>query len=218
MRLRISPEVAARVLGPLVSTLARTWRIESVHPERWAGLVDAGRPYVFLLWHDALLPLLWWHRGRGVTIVVSEAQDGQYLAEYARRIGYREARGSSTRGGVRALLAVVKVLRAGGVAAFTPDGPRGPRREFKGGVLLAAQRGGATVLPLHAGADRAWRLDSWDRFLVPKPFARVRIVYGTPIEVGPGDDGMTAARIRAEAELGDVVREAKWDDGVTDTA
>jgi lysophospholipid acyltransferase (LPLAT)-like uncharacterized protein len=217
LKIAVPPGAAARVLGPLVSTLARTWRVEAVHEERWRGLVEAKQPHVFLLWHDALLPLLWHHRGRGVTIVVSEAQDGQYLAEYARRIGYREARGSSTRGGVRALIGVVKALRAGGVAAFTPDGPRGPRREFKGGVLLAAQRGGATVLPLHAGANRAWRLASWDRFLVPKPFARVRIVYGTPFEVGPGEAGIAAARIRALAELDGAVREVKWDDGATDT-
>jgi lysophospholipid acyltransferase (LPLAT)-like uncharacterized protein len=218
LKITISPGVAARVLGPLISTLARTWRVETVHAERWRGLVEEHRPHVFLLWHDALLPLLWWHRGRGVTIVVSEAQDGQYLSEYARRIGYREARGSSTRGGVRALIAVVKVLQAGGAAAFTPDGPRGPRREFKGGILLAAQRGGAVVVPLHAGADRAWKLSSWDRFLVPKPFARVRIVYGMPFEVEPGEAGIAAARIRAEAELAGAVREVEWDDGATDTA
>ncbi len=218
MKISIPPRVAARILGPLISTLARTWRVETVHAERWRTLVDEHRPHVFLLWHDALLPLLWWHRGRGVTIVVSEAQDGQYLAEYARRIGYCEARGSSTRGGVRALIGVVKALRAGGAAAFTPDGPRGPRRELKGGVLLAAQRGGAMVLPLHAGADRAWRLASWDRFLVPKPFARVQIVYGMPFEVEPGQTGIAAARIRAEAELAGAVREVKWDDGATDTA
>ena len=217
MKLAISPKLAARLLGPLVSALARTWRVETVHEERWQALVDAGTPHVFLLWHDALLPLLWRHRGRDVTIVVSEAQDGQYLSEYARRIGYREARGSSTRGGVRALVGVVKALRAGGVAAFTPDGPRGPRRELKGGVLLAAQRGGGVVLPLHAGASQAWRLASWDRFLVPKPFARVRIVYGTPFEVGPGEDGLAAAHLRAETELAGAVREVRWDDGATDT-
>lgn len=218
MKLAISPKLAARVLGPLVSALARTWRVETVHEERWRALVDARRPHVFLLWHDALLPLLWRHRGRDVTIVVSEAKDGQYLSEYARRIGYREARGSSSRGGVRALIGVVKTLRAGGVAAFTPDGPRGPRRELKGGVLLAAQRGGGLVVPLHAAASRAWRLASWDRFLVPKPFARVRIAYGTPFEVGSGEEGLAAARVRAEAELAGAVREARWDDGATDTA
>ena len=218
MKIAVSPRVAARILGPVISSLARTWRVETVHAERWQGLVESHRPHVFLLWHDALLPLLWWHRGRGVTIVVSEAQDGRYLAEYALRIGYRQAIGSSTRGGVRALMGVVKALRDGGTAAFTPDGPRGPRREFKGGILLAAQRSGAVVLPLHAGADRAWHLSSWDRFLVPKPFARIRIVYGTPFEVEPGEQGLAAARVRAEAELNGVVGEVQWDDGATDTA
>ena len=74
------------------------------------------------------------------------------------------------------------------------------------------------VVPLHAGADRAWRLGSWDRFLVPKPFAKIRIAYGTPFEVAAGEEGIAAARIRAEAELADVVREVQWDDGATDTA
>jgi lysophospholipid acyltransferase (LPLAT)-like uncharacterized protein len=101
--------------------------------------------------------------------------------------------------------------------AFTPDGPRGPRREFKGGVLLAAQRGGGVIMPLHAAADRAWRLDSWDRFLIPKPLARVRIAYGTPFTVGPGEEGIALARTRAEAELANLVDEVGWDDGATGT-
>ena len=217
MKFPLSPRATVSLLGPAVSLLARSWRIDTVHDERWRSVAASGRPHVFLLWHDALLPLLWQHRGMGVTIVVSEAQDGQYLAEYARRIGYRQARGSSTRGGVRALLGAVKALRTGGAAAFTPDGPRGPRRQFKGGVLVAAARGGATVVPLHAGAARAWYLDSWDRFMVPKPFALVRIVYGQPFEVESGGAGLEAAEARARAELASAVREAEWDDEATVT-
>ena len=217
MKLDVAPRLAAALFGPLISLLARTWRVEMVNQDRWLAVARSGRPHVFLLWHDVLLPLLWQHRGRGVTIVVSEAQDGQYLAEYARRIGYREAKGSSSRGGVRALLGAVKALKAGGSAAFTPDGPRGPRREFKGAVLMAAARGGATVVPLHAGADRAWRLRSWDRFMIPKPFARVRIVYGMPFEVAEGEAGIGAALARAGAELAYAAREVQWDDEATAT-
>ena len=217
MKLPVSPRAAALLAGPLVALLARSWRVTTSGEERWRALADAGRPHVFLLWHDALLPLLWKHRGRQVTIVVSDARDGRYLAEFARRIGYREARGSSTRGGVRALVGAVKALRAGGVIAFTPDGPRGPRRQLKGGVLLAAQRGDAPVVPLHASADRAWRLGSWDRFMIPKPRARVRIAYGVPFQVGPGAEGLESARLRAEQELTQLVREAGWDDGATVT-
>lgn len=218
MKVRVAPRTAARVLGPVVSLLARSWRIESHGEERWRALAAEGRALLFLLWHDALLPLLWKHRGQQVTIVVSDAPDGRYLAAYAARLGYREARGSSSRGGVRALLGAVKAMRGGGAAAFTPDGPRGPRRELKGGALLAAQRAGVPVLPLHAHADRAWRLASWDRFLIPKPFARVRIVYGLPFHVEVGSEGLARAEERALAGLDEAVREAECRDGAIATA
>jgi hypothetical protein len=217
VRLGLAPSVVVTLGGPLVTLLARSWRVETRGEASWRALADAGKPHVFLLWHDALLPLLWQHRGRQVTIVVSEARDGQYLSEFARRIGYREARGSSTRGGVRALVGAVKALREGRPVAFTPDGPRGPRREFKGGVLLAAQRGGAPVVPLHAATDRAWRLNSWDRFMVPKPGARVRIAYGEPFMVGEGEEGLARAREQSMAALDRLVREIEWADGATAT-
>jgi len=215
----VKPPVSlvAGLAGPLLGLLTRSWRVE-VHGEApWRALADHGKPYVLLCWHDALLPLLWWHRRRGITIVVSEARDGRYLAAWARRLGYSESRGSSTRGGVRALLGAVKALRAGRPAAFTPDGPRGPRRVFKDGALLAAQRGMASVVAVHAGASRAWRLRSWDRMLVPQPFARVRIAYGAPVEVGPGKAQLVAARERVLQQLAHAVREVRWDDAATPT-
>jgi lysophospholipid acyltransferase (LPLAT)-like uncharacterized protein len=186
MKWRPSPKIAAVVAGPLISLLARSWRVELVEADRWRELAAGSRPFLFLLWHEVLLPLLWHHRRQGVAIVVSEARDGRYLAEYAARIGYRLLFGSSTRGGARALLQAVKALEEGAPVAFTPDGPRGPRRELKPGVIAAAERSGALVLPIHATADRAWRLRSWDRFMIPKPFARVRIGYGAPLEIPPG--------------------------------
>jgi lysophospholipid acyltransferase (LPLAT)-like uncharacterized protein len=217
MRIEAPPGLVAWTAGPLVSLLARTWRIETVAEPPWSRIERDRIPYVLLCWHDGLLPLLWQHRHRGITMVVSEARDGRYLAAYARRLGYREAWGSSTRGGVRAMLGAVRALRAGGGAAFTPDGPRGPRRAFKGGALLAAQRGAAEVIPMHAGAERGWRLSTWDRMLVPKPFARVRVAYGDRFRVEPGEAGLAAARERALVELAAVVREVQWDDGATPT-
>ncbi|MEO6056134.1 MAG: lysophospholipid acyltransferase family protein [Gemmatimonadales bacterium] len=171
---------------------------------RWRPLYEARRPHVFLLWHEVLLPLLWQHRRQSIVIVVSEARDGQYLADFAASLGYRAVRGSSTRGGARALLGAVRDLQAGSAVAFTPDGPRGPRRELKPGVVAAAQRGGGTIVPLHAEADRAWRLDSWDRLVIPKPGARVRIVYGRPFEVAPGAEGLAAGLVDAEARLREI--------------
>lgn len=194
--------------GPALKALAASWRITTVHEERWRRLYEARRPHVFLLWHEALLPLLWQHREQSIAIVVSEARDGQYLADFAASLGYRAVRGSSTRGAARALLGAVRELQAGHAVAFTPDGPLGPRRELKPGVVAAAQRGGGVIIPLHAEADRAWRLDSWDHFMIPKPGARVRIVYGRPFEVSAGDAGLTAGLSDAEERLREIAGSA----------
>lgn len=203
MKWRPSPVWVARLFGPVLSLLARTWRVEVRAEGRWRSLATGGGGYIFLLWHEALLPLLWKHRHQGIAIVVSEANDGRYLAEYARRIGYRCLSGSSTRGGVRALVGAMKALEQGIPVAFTPDGPRGPRREVKPGMLAAAVRTGRPILPIHAEADRAWRLRSWDRFMIPKPFARVRIGYGEPFGAGPetGPSLVSAALHAVEQEI-----------------
>jgi lysophospholipid acyltransferase (LPLAT)-like uncharacterized protein len=194
-----------RVLaGPAVKILASSWRIRTVHEERWRPIYEAHRPHVFLLWHEALLPLLWQHRHQAITIVVSEARDGQYLADLAGSLGYGAVRGSSRRGAARALLGAVRELQAGGAVAFTPDGPTGPRRELKPGAVAAAQRGGGVVVPLHAEASRSWRLSSWDRLLIPKPAARVHITYGRPFEVAAGKDGLARGVADAVERLGEI--------------
>jgi len=204
VRLRVSPRAVRASAIPAIRLLARTWRIRTEHEERWRALLAAGRTHVFLLWHEALLPLLWHHRGQNVVIVVSEAREGQYLADLGTVLGYRLVRGSSTRGASRALLGAVRELREGHSVAFTPDGPRGPRRELKPGVVAAAQRGGATIIPVHAEASRAWRLHSWDRFMIPKPAARVTVRYGRPFEVAPGESGLADGMAEAERRLEEI--------------
>jgi lysophospholipid acyltransferase (LPLAT)-like uncharacterized protein len=211
--LKLSPAAARPLISSAVRGLASSWRIRLVHEERWQAFYDQRRPVVFLLWHEALLPLLWQHRGQGIAIVVSEARDGQYLFELAGSLGYRAVRGSSTRGGTRALLGAVRELQAGRSIAFTPDGPRGPRRELKPGVIAAAQRGGGVIVPIHAEADRAWRLHSWDRFMIPQPLARVLITYGRPFEVGRGEDGFAVGLEQAALRLAEVSRKDAWVDG-----
>jgi lysophospholipid acyltransferase (LPLAT)-like uncharacterized protein len=204
VRLRVSPRAVRASAIPAIRLLARTWRIRTEHEERWRALLAAERTHVFLLWHEALLPLLWHHRGQNVVIVVSEAREGQYLADLGTVLGYRLVRGSSTRGASRALLGAVRELREGHSVAFTPDGPRGPRRELKPGVVAAAQRGGAMIIPVHAEASRAWRLHSWDRFMIPKPAARVTVRYGRPFEVGPGESGLADGMAEAERRLEEI--------------
>ena len=206
MRLKVPPAAARLVSGAAVRMLASSWRIKVTHEQRWRDVSRTGRPCVFLLWHETLLPLLWHHRYQGVTLLISEARDGQYLSDLGAALGYKAVRGSSTRGGARALLGAVRQLQAGRSVAFTPDGPRGPRRELKPGVVAAAQRGGGVIVPVYAEADRAWRLHSWDRFMIPKPLARVRITYGRPFEVAEGEAGLAEGVTRAVDGLHEVSR------------
>ena len=143
----------------------------------------AKHSFIFSLWHGHLLPLLWYHRDQGVVVLISEHRDGELVARAASSLGFGLIRGSTTRGAGRALISIVRVLQAGGEVAITPDGPRGPAAKFAPGALVAAHRSDSFILPVVAVADRAWRLKSWDRFLIPKPFARVTIAYGNPTKV-----------------------------------
>jgi len=178
------------IAAPLLRSLSRSWRFRTVGEERWKAAVADPRPFVFVLWHESILPLLWWHRDQGIAVVVSQGREGKYVGDYASRLGYRLIPGSSSRGGPRALLGAVRMLEEGATVAITPDGPKGPRREMKPGAVQAAQRAGAQLVPLHAVARPAWRAGSWDRLTIPKPRAEVVVGYGEPFVVGAGDDAV----------------------------
>lgn len=209
MKLAI-PRSVVRVAGsPIVDALARSWRFSTIGEERWQQVLAAGDPYILMLWHEALVPLLWHHRHRQIAIIVSKAREGRYLSDYASRVGYRILSGSSSNGGARALLGAVRALEEGKPVAITPDGPRGPRRQLKPGVMQAAQRSGAWVVPLHARCASAWCLDSWDRLRVPRPRSRIMVGYGKPFRVEPGAAALAescqqgvAAMQRLESEMG----------------
>lgn len=175
---------AALLLGrAALHALGRTWRIKTVHTQGLDKLRAAGDAFIYALWHGQLLPLLWQHRGEGVMVLISEHRDGEMVAQAAESLGYGLIRGSTTRGGGRALIGIVRALQAGKRVAITPDGPKGPPRKFAPGALVAAQRSDSFILPVAVSASRAWHLRSWDRFMIPKPFAQLTIAYGTPTRV-----------------------------------
>lgn len=177
----------------LIRLLAMTWRMRADNDSAVRAARASGQRVIFTLWHGELLPLLWYHRNQGIAVVISEHRDGEIIAQIAERLGYATVRGSSSRGGSRALIGLMRALESGLDGAVTPDGPRGPAHVFAPGAAIASQRTGVPLLPIRASAARAWRLKSWDRFLVPKPFATVRVTYGalTPV---------TAASAREAAE------------------
>jgi hypothetical protein len=133
-----------------------------------------------------MLPLLYHHRDEGVSVLISEHRDGELIARVAESLGFRTVRGSTSRGASRALVALSRELAAGRDVAITPDGPRGPARSFAPGALIAAQRASAPVVAVGVAADSAWRLGTWDRFKIPRPFSRVRIAYSDPVTVNAG--------------------------------
>jgi lysophospholipid acyltransferase (LPLAT)-like uncharacterized protein len=190
-----SSKAALLVGRGFLHVLARTWRVRVINGDYVRDLRRARNPFIFALWHGHLLPLLWHHRGEGVLVLISEHRDGELVARTAESLGYGLIRGSTTRGAERALITLVRELQAGHEVAITPDGPRGPAATFASGALVAAQRSDSFILPVAASADRAWRLRSWDRFMIPKPFARVTVAYGAPAKV-------LATTPRAAAEEG----------------
>ena len=193
-RLPLKTRLTVVLLGLVLRLLARTWRFEVRNGEVLRRLRASRTPVMLLLWHGQMMPILWQHRGQGIAILISEHRDGEIIARIAHSLGLRSVRGSTSRGGARALLALSGVLTSGGDVAVTPDGPRGPAGHFAPGALIAAQRGGGAIVTIGAYASRAWRLKSWDRFMIPKPFSRVRIAYRGPVTVPPGSGRLASDR------------------------
>lgn len=190
MKLRWAEPVAAAVGPMVVQALAATWRIRVTGVEHLRALREARRPFVFVLWHSRILPLLFHHRREEIVLLISRHRDGEYLANLAERWGYRSVRGSTKRGGEVGLLGIVRALQGGAVVAITPDGPRGPAEQVQAGAVAAAQHAGVPLLPIGARPSSAWWLGSWDRMCIPKPFSGVDVVYGPPLEVAPGKEGL----------------------------
>lgn len=193
-------ETKARLVAGLgggsLTALLKTvrWTVSGrEHYDLWWG---AGRPVVFVLWHGRLLPCSFYHRGEGLATLISQHQDGDYVAGVVESWwGFEAIRGSSTRGGSAALRRIVRTLKGGTAVAITPDGPQGPRQKMKPGPLLAAQLAGVPIIPVSAGGGPAWWVGGWDRFMIPRPFSRVHLRYGEPVMVPRDADAAEIDRL-----------------------
>lgn len=168
----------------LLRLLACTWRVQR-HGRAGGDILRAPGPWIIALWHGRMLvPMpLSEHKGRGIAILVSPSDDGTLVEMALSKFGYTVIRGSSSRGGARAMREMAGALRQGRPVVVTPDGPRGPRHAMNVGVAWLARETQAPILSCAIAVDRAWRLRSWDRFTIPKPFARIFIRYGDPVRV-----------------------------------
>jgi lysophospholipid acyltransferase (LPLAT)-like uncharacterized protein len=181
------------ILGVVVMRLLGwTWRVRRSGGEEVASRLAQGLPNLYAFWHGHLLPLVIEHAGERSAILVSSHRDGEIITRVARAFGLGAIRGSTSRDAPGALRAMVRTLRGGCTVAVTPDGPRGPAREFSPGPAIASFETGVPVILIAVAADRAWRLRTWDRFMIPKPFARVVVCYQPSIAV-PGPTARDAA-------------------------
>jgi lysophospholipid acyltransferase (LPLAT)-like uncharacterized protein len=193
----------------LLSFIGLTSKITyDIHPQTDAFFRER-RPIIYTFWHRYQLLLCYDRRGRGINVLVSQSKDGELIARVLLMFGFKCVRGSSSRGGVAALLKMIELLRSGDWGAFTPDGPRGPFRSVQPGVVAAAQKSGAPIIPIGWAGTKVKTLNTWDKFLIPLPFGRYHIVYGEPLYLAPGDKqadekvraALDAAAARAEAGL-----------------
>jgi lysophospholipid acyltransferase (LPLAT)-like uncharacterized protein len=144
---------------------------------------QSSQRYIYALWHEHFLIPIVRFSDIPLTVLVSRHRDGELLGHLFATTKMQLVRGSTRRGGVTAVLNLLKAARSGCHLALTPDGPRGPRRTVQPGILYLASRTGWPIVPLGIGFQKAWRMHSWDCFAVPRPFTRVRCVVGTPIHV-----------------------------------
>jgi lysophospholipid acyltransferase (LPLAT)-like uncharacterized protein len=199
MQAAVISDVGFRFVSALGTTLR--WRTEGL--EHFDAIVKSGRQPIMAFWHGRILPATYYFRRRGIVVITSENFDGEWIAGIIERFGYGTARGSTSRGGGRALLQLTRDLAAGKPAGFTVDGPRGPAEVAQPGAVWLAKATGHPVLPFHLEADRHWTLKSWDRTQIPKPYATVAISMGEPFEVPADADaaGIESARQLLEGRL-----------------
>ena len=170
-----------RVIGSTIRYKVKGW-------ENFESIENAGKLPIYAFWHDRIFAGTYFFRNRGIAVITSQSKDGEYIARFIQRLGYGAIRGSSTRGGVGALVEMIKAMRNGTATAFTLDGPKGPRYKAKPGAILLAKKTGNPVMPFVVECRSFWTVNSWDRLQIPKPFTRAKVVIGKPLYVNENAD------------------------------
>ncbi len=194
----LAPLPAALLLKALHGSL----KVRTVGREPLERLKASGGQYMMAFWHGTLLLMVYAHVGdvRRLTFLVSWHRDGELITRIIKYFGPEPTRGSSTRGGIRALHGLLKRAKEGYDVAFTPDGPKGPARVAQEGVVQTARLSGLPIVPIGMAARRKKIMGSWDGFIVPRPFTRVVFAYGEPIAVPRDLDASRVDKVRAEVE------------------
>jgi lysophospholipid acyltransferase (LPLAT)-like uncharacterized protein len=199
-------------IGPwLIRIIGYSLRVERVNSQAADELHQRSQSYLLCVWHGRLFLPVFHHRHQGIIAMVSRHADGELISRIVKKFGYGTVRGSSTRGGKEAFYQLLTHLKNGAAGAMIPDGPTGPRHVLKVGTILLAQQADCPLVPITFAARPCWRLKSWDRMVLPKPFARAVIYYGDPIQI-PAELSsveLEAQRQKVEQAMLDLVQAAE---------
>lgn len=198
---RIQIPLIAAVVYSVIRILGPTLRYEILGWQHIDRIYASNRRCIWAFWHRIIVPIVWWARHRGIVVMNTTAFDGQWTRKVIEWLGFGTAQGSSSRGGLRGLAVMARRLEEGRDAAFTIDGPRGPRYVAKPGPVLLARKTGCPITVFHMGVDRGRTFErTWDHFLLPAPFARVVMLCAPPIDVPPDADSSTLEAKHAEMQ------------------
>jgi len=166
----------------ITTILGRTWRVKVVSPPSVNIFDSNSAPKIYCFWHSTLLVISYLFRDTGKAAIISKSRDGEIAAWVAQKWGHEVIYGSAHRGGAAALRQSVKSIRAGRSLGITPDGPKGPRERAKLGAAQIAILSKTPIVTMKVEAKSTWRLKSWDRFMIPYPFAKITVTMSEPIE------------------------------------
>lgn len=200
LRQRIQLTLVSWIVPVLLRLIGCTLRPTMTYEEGAIHGLDEIHPGIFPFWHRCVLPATWLFRRRHLAVMTSQSFDGEYVARVIRRFGYLPVRGSSTRGGQRALLQMNELLAKDNGVAFTIDGPLGPRYVAKKGPVQLAKMSGVAITAFYVAVERAWVLKTWDALMIPKPFSRVYVRFARKIFVPPDADDAAMERYHAEMQ------------------
>lgn len=188
LKKRLMIRLADLVFFSAIWLIGKLTTFEIEGREHLDAIEQSGRIPIYTFWHNHIFLGTYYFRKRGIVIMTSHSFDGDYIARFIQRFGYGAIRGSSSRGGSRALVTMIKAMRSGLPMGFSLDGPRGPRHVVKPGPVMLAKKAGNPIMPFVVEPRSFWETKSWDQMHIPKPFTTARIIIGEPIYVCPDDD------------------------------
>jgi lysophospholipid acyltransferase (LPLAT)-like uncharacterized protein len=197
---RIQLTLVSWIVPALLRLIGCTLRATMTFEEGAIQSLDEAYPGIFPFWHRCVLPATWLYRHQHPAVMTSRSLDGEFIARVIRRFGFIPVRGSSSRGGPRALLEMNQQLKQGNAVAFTIDGPRGPRYVAKKGPVLLARMSGAAITAFYVAVEKAWVLKTWDALVIPKPFSRIYVRFACKIFVPPDADDEAMDRYHIEMQ------------------